>query len=386
MKITRYTLVQRAGIWLDAWTAQLWDLLVAKFPGLILTQGVNSGAAASGGTHLGLGVLDLYLGKWASKWRDVLRYAFDIGFFGWYRPELWTRRAGKLVRVWKTHIHLGVRGCVRAAASLKAQFTSWLRKRNGLQGDGPDAYTYRPANASKAAPYKEPTVKPPKPARTVHPWINASFLNAEGNSDDGRRTFESRAPQLAATSAAGSPALAGFSEVSSVQLPVLTGEMDHQGYDLDTYSHMMPVYRRRGVVTEGSSFEKYNSQDGGTTEGVLRVKVRVDGSAAQVFFTHLDHDSTEGQKRSNLKQVVASAKRFGKTRLRDQWRERTLIIGDFNQGADAVGKVLRPLGFKLLFAHGIDQAWVGAKRPTRGGAATKTKSDHPRILARLGKY
>jgi hypothetical protein len=388
VKTTRYQLVQRAGIWLDRWTAQLWDKLVAKFPGLILTQGVRSGAPASGGTHLGLGVLDLYLGRWAGKWREVLRYAFDIGFFGWYRPELWVWRAGKKVREWKTHMHLGVRGCVKAAASLKAQFTSWLRVRNGLQGDGRDAFTYRPKNASKAAPYTEPKPpKPPKPPREAKPWFNVSFLNTWGNSVEGGRDFDDRVPALVETSTAGSPAIAAFSEVRSSQRRILREAMTAADYLPVAYErrNMLDVYRRHGVTSVAFSFSPFTKQHGGNIEGVLRVKFKADGSRAQVGVVHLDHDSPESYKRHNLKEAYNALRRYG-ARMGIGWKKRTVIVGDFNDD-DVAAKVLGPLGFKQLQTGSapIDQAWTGADRDDRGGAATKTKSDHRRILARLGR-
>lgn len=147
----RYVIVYRNGLALDAWTAQLWDKLKAKFPNLQLTQGVKSGAAASGNTHRGLGVLDLYLG--GHNWKDVLKYAFEIGFFGWFRPELWKNRK----RVWKDHIHLGVRNHPLMDPSLKNQQVSWTGRRNGLIGNGPDFFTWRPSNFKKAAPWRKLT-------------------------------------------------------------------------------------------------------------------------------------------------------------------------------------------------------------------------------------
>lgn len=383
MKDNRFQLVLRAGLWLDAWTAQRWDLLVAKFPGLQLVQGVNSGAAASGNTHRGLGVLDSYLGKWAKKWRDVLRYAFEIGFFGWYRPELWRWVGKKKVLVWKTHIHLGVRGHAKMAASLKAQFTSWVNRRNGLVGNGPDAFTWRPKNYKKAAPYKAPATKP---ARKVKPWHNIGWLNTAGNNKVLAATFNTRAPDMTATAAAGSPALHGFCEVGSDQIGELKREMAKHGYLFTAYSHMIAVFHRPDVIIRGTSFLRYSQQDGGTVEGLLRVKYTADGSKAQVGFTHLDHDSSEAKKRSNLTEAYYGLRRYGLATLLPDWKSRTTIVGDLND-VDVAAKVLKPLGFKQIVGAGlIDQAWVGAKRADRGGASTKTKSDHKRILARLGKY
>ncbi|MFC5676082.1 endonuclease/exonuclease/phosphatase family protein [Aeromicrobium endophyticum] len=390
MKTTRYELVQRAGIWLDRWTAQLWDKLVAKFPGLILTQGVNSGAAASAGTHRGLGVLDLYLGRWAAKWRDVLRYAFDIGFFGWYRPELWVWRAGKKVREWKTHMHLGVRGCVRAAASLKAQFTSWLRGRNGLQGDGRDAFTYRPKSASKAAPYSEPKpAKPPKPARKIYPWFNVAFLNGWGNSVEGGRNFLSRVVGMARSLGAGRPAVIGYAELREGQVSALSKELGRKGrgsYRLVAYSedNMVAAFARPHVKVLGYSFSKFSKQHGGNVEGVLRVKFIVGGSRAQVGIVHLDHDSPVAFKRSNLTETVAALERYGNTMPSD-WKARTVIMGDLNH--PTVGETLEALGFKNAGAGAaIDEIYVGEDRALRGAGKNDTNSDHPRVWAKLGRY
>lgn len=379
MKLTRYTLVLRAGVWLDYWTAQLWDKLVAKFPGLQLVQGVNSGAAASGGTHLGLGVLDFYLGKWAPKWRDVLRYAFEIGFFGWFRPELWQR--GK--RVWKTHIHLGVRGHAKMVASLKKQQTSWTKRRNGLQGDGPDAFTWRPANFKKKAPF----VDPAKPVRKVHPWINARFLNLAGNNEVLKHTFSDRAPDMASDLTHGSPHVIGVCELQSgEQEKRFTKEMSVLGYTKAAYSHMLGVYVSRNVTVRGASFARYKKQRGGTVEGVLRVKITVDGSKAQVGVTHLDfHKSFEAGRKTTAKEAVSALQRYGLVTLALQWKKRSILMGDFNSRKS--DGWLEPLGFKSTNAgQTIDEIYTGADRPVRDSGEFKSNTDHKGVWAKLGRY
>ncbi len=373
--LTRYSLVKRAGLWLDYWTAQLWDRLVAKFPGLILTQGVNSGAAASGGTHLGLGVLDFYLGKWATKWKTVLKYAFKIGFFGWYRPEI--------RGVWKTHIHLGVRGHSKMAASLKAQYQSWLRKLDGLRGNRKDTFTYRPSNKNQAAPYKAPAIT----TRKVYPLFNASFLNTAGNNATLADTFFKRLGSMTRSSVAGSPAIAGFCEVRQVQEPRLTESMRRKSYTKIAYDHMLALYLRAGHTLVSSSFDRFTVQDGGTVEGLLRFRFLIKGvTPFQGGLTHLDHDSSWEKKKSNLREAVASLERYGELRHGDEWRERTILFGDFNETVERIGSVLIPLGFELVYADGIDQIWTGKKRAKRGGKKTKTNSDHKRILGMFGKY
>lgn len=367
------------GLRLDLWTKSRWDILIARYPGLILTQGVKSGAAASGGTHLGLGVLDLYLGKWASKWREVLRYAFDIGFFGWYRPAV--------DGLWKTHIHLGVRGHSKMAQSLKNQQASWTRGRNGLKGDGDDFFDYRPANYKKAAAYTVKVASAPKFDPKAEAWVNLSFSNIWGNSVEGGRNIAKRYGKVVRAAVAGSPGLVTFAEVRPSQKSELTRRMATKGYELVSYNsqNMLAAYARPSLSDIKVSFSRFSQQDGGNVEGVLRIKFTVGGSRMQVGVVHLDHDSSEAKKKSNLKEAVAALKRFGHD-LPD-FESRTVILGDFND-KDVATKVLKGLGFKAIVISNLDQAWVGSKRIVRGASVTsaaKAASDHPRILVRIGR-
>jgi hypothetical protein len=384
----RNEIVYRNGIGLDRQTAALWDLLVAKFPGLILTQGVRSGAAASGGTHLGLGVLDLYLGRHAGQWQAVLAYAFEIGFFGWYRPAI----AG----VWKTHIHLGVRGNGKMAASLKTQEISWRNGRNGLRGNGDDFYNFRPKNARTPAPWpvkpavKPKPAKPAKPPRPIFPWFNVAFVNTQGNHLTEYRTIDARLPRIVKDIVGGSPAIIGFAEVRPEhQINLLTKLMRARGYSKTVYDegNMTAVFHRSHVEILGTSFSKFSVQDGGNTEGVLRVKFRVNGSRAQAGFVHLDVDASPTKKRANIKQTVAALERYAGDALKPDWKSRTVIAGDFNAHKALVDGVLRKLGFKDMGAGApIDFMYVGAARASRGASKMKSKTDHYIIRGRLGRY
>ncbi len=387
MTDNRNEIVWRDGIALDRQTAQKWDLLKARFPHLQLTQGVRSGAAASGNTHRGLGVLDLYLGGHA--WRDVLRYAFEIGFFGWYRPELWRGKT----RVWKSHIHLGVRGNAKMDPSLKAQEVSWRNLRNGLVGNGPDAFTWRPKNFRQPATYTTAAPKPPKPPKVdakAKPLINASFLNMAGNGKVLFHTFDARLPRMVKAMVAGSPAIVAAAEVQPGQRGKVTRALEPHGYRLIAWDseNMLAVWGKSNVTSVGFSMARFTQQDGGNKEGVLRVKFRINGSRFQIGVLHLDYNSAESKKRSNLREAVTALERFGRKTLLPDWKSRTLIIGDFND-EDVAAKVLPQLGFKeIAIGAKIDQAWVGSKRKVRGAARTaaaKVKSDHPRILVRLGQ-
>lgn len=102
---------------------------------LTVVQGCNkaaegAGAAASAGTHDGLGVVDLLPWDWQRKVRVLRR----VGFAAWYRPELWV--AGR--RVWGAHIHAVLIGHRRLAPAARRQVDAYLARRDGLAGNGPD--------------------------------------------------------------------------------------------------------------------------------------------------------------------------------------------------------------------------------------------------------
>lgn len=387
----RFEIAYVRGVKMDKWEAQRLSLLLAKFPRLIITQGPWSNAEASGGTHKGAGVVDLYLG--GHKWQDVLRYAFEIGWFGWHRAELWIGKA----RIWKEHLHLGIRGHKGMAASLKAQEVSWRARRNGLKGNAADTFTYRPKGYTSPAPYvvKAPAKvatkpKTTKPGRVVRAWFNAAFLNTHWNSIEGGKPDAVRrtAPRLAKAAAKGFPAVVGFAEIRHGQLSTMVAAMKAEGYLLTAYveGNMLAVFHRSHVTIVGWSFDPFERQDGGNIEGVLRVKVRIMGSRAQLGFLHLDHDSAEVKKRSNLRETVASLERFGKKTLLPDWRSRTLILGDFNDD-DVAEKVLPDYGFRRIVDTRLDKAYVGSARPDRGGDSDRVpETDHPRILVRMGRY
>lgn len=121
---------------------------------LTVVQGIG-GATASAGTHTEGRAADLAPYDWENKLRALKR----VGFAAWYRPE----RAG----VWGAHIHsvliLGARDNARGiAGSALRQVESYLRGRDGLVGDGPDAQPWRPT----PQPVFEWPVKVPAPKRT----------------------------------------------------------------------------------------------------------------------------------------------------------------------------------------------------------------------------
>lgn len=101
---------------------------------LTVLQGrtVGTGVAASAGTHDGWGVVDL--APWDHE--NKVRVAKAVGFFAWFRPELW--RDGK--RIWPDHIHMGLIDHPALAPEAAAQQVDYLAHppRDGLADHAPD--------------------------------------------------------------------------------------------------------------------------------------------------------------------------------------------------------------------------------------------------------
>jgi hypothetical protein len=345
------------------------------------------GAKASGGTHSTGGAFDI-----AQRDATTVKVAREMGAAFWDRPKNWDNRGGM------AHGHGVLNGCPHNAPA-RYQIADLARGLNGLanhaRDTGPEPRrlrTWQDGIKWAKAQQKVATVaKPKKPARQVKPWVNVSFQNTHWNSVVGGKALSvaKTSEPLVEISTAGNPAIASFSEVRPSQIGTLNAAMGKTGYKLVAYaeSNMIAAYSRADVQILGHSFAKFSKQDGGNIEGVLRVKFRVGGSRAQVGIVHLDVDASEAKKASNVKEAYNALRRYGITTLLPDWKSRTLIIGDWND-PDVAAKVLKPLGFKQMDTGGarIDQAFVGAKRPDRGGAATSAPSDHKRIVARLGRY
>lgn len=361
--------------------------IVARF-----TQ-LNGNYGPSAGTHAG-SAFDMVITDPGKRTMDAayklaVKIARQMGADAtWERPKNWDLRGG--IR----HIHGLLNGGTSLSSAARQQQAAVKAGRNGLANNGADTgprplsgRTWRQGIAWAKAQAK-PT-KPPKPSKPVKPWFNVSFSNTYWNSVPGGKVaaVASTAPTLARDSAAGNPAIATFCEVRQSQLRTLDQAMSAHDYRRVAYAadNMTAAYVRPNVDFLGQSFARFSKQDGGNKEGVLRLKFRIDGSRAQVGVLHLDVDSPESYKRHNLKQAYDALRRYGIATLLPDWKSRTVIIGDFNHRTVA-GKVLGPLGFKQIETDsGIDQAWVGAKRVVRGGSSSKTASDHPRIVVRLGK-
>lgn len=229
-----------------------------------------------------------------------------------------------------------------------------------------------------------PEVVVSKPSK---PWFNAAFLNIAGNNATLAATTVKRASTFTDDITAGSPAVIGMCEIRSDQIDALTAEMKGHGYKLAAHSHMLAVFVRQHVIVRGSSFAKYKRQGKGSTEGMLRVKLTIDGSKCQVGVTHLDYPAGSTSLRvAQIKDGIASLRRYGLATLLPDWKSRTIILVDTNDKTGAVDNAAKDAGFKDAGAGAsIDRIYVGAKRKMRGASKHATKSDHPIVKAQLGR-
>lgn len=370
---------------------------------VVIQPSYNTSVAASAGTHDYDACFDVYIP--GVSWSEQQKFLRACGWGAyWRRPP----KFGHHIHMFSLPVQKGVlraddyrEGGFRVGLFVDGGYSTKGRKTSSAQIDA--YYNHRDALASNArdpswfpsdikttifnlAPY----VKKRVPVKKSNPWFNGGFLNTHWNSLAGGKTanVKKTAPRFAKAAAAGFPALHGFSEVRSSQKKYLVAAMAKYGYKQVVYNedNMLIVFARSQVEIIGSSFSLFSQQDGGNKEGVLRVKFRVAGSRAQMGFLHLDHDSPEWKKRSNLKEAYEAMKRYGQKTLLPDWKSRTILIGDLND-PDVAEDVLKPLGFKKMSgSSGVDQAYVGAKRLVREGQATKVAgTDHPRILVRMGK-
>lgn len=107
------------------------------------------GVSASAGTHDGGGAVDLT----AQNWEDKVRALRAVGFAAWYRPAI--------PGLWGAHIHAILIGNEKLSSGAKNQVASYYRGRDGLAGDGPDTFDWRP-NPVPVFKMPQPPTRGPK--------------------------------------------------------------------------------------------------------------------------------------------------------------------------------------------------------------------------------
>lgn len=364
--------------WLPAYQNELLRVGIIK-RGLDVFQTIG-GAPDSAGYHLFGGNVDT--GQTSPQ---AIRIARNMGGAAFPRDS----RDGMSV-----HCHIVLKGCPHVKSGPRWQVTELEGGRNGLVNRKADrgprdgikwplrTYTEGIAWAKAQVP-----PKPPKPPTTkVVRWHGAAFLNVKGDDSEGKATITTRLPQMAADVTEGKPEVVGMCELRPEQESAMTKAMKAKGYKLAAYSHRLALYVLAGVVVGKTSFYQYAKQNAGAIEGMLRVRLAVNGSLVNYGITHLDYrPGFDAGRVTQMKQGVRSLMRFGIVSWPLTWQSRTAILTDANSEDWVTDKAIIPAGFKIATRAVIDFIYVGKSRPVISGEIRKTKSDHPIVEAVIGK-
>lgn len=375
--------------------------------GLVVIQpSYNTTVAASAGTHDFDACFDVYIPGvawatqqrffrsigWGAYWRKPPRFGHHIHMFSLPLREGTVRADDYRSAGTKVGLYVDGGWSTKGRKTTSAQLDAYYNHRDALASNAKDN-SWFPADIPKTIFDLKAYTKarlPKKPTKPVKPWVNHGFLNTWWNSKDGSnlKNIEKTAPRFAKQSVAGGIGTASFSEVPTKALPILDKAMAAYGYRrvARDKGNMLVTYARASVTVLSVSFARFSKQDGGNVEGVLRLRLIVGGSRTNLGIVHLDFNSSEAKKRSNINEAYQAMKRWGAT-LPTDWKSRTVLLGDWNIRSSFVLGILKPLGFKMLSgSKGLDQGYVGAKRADRGGKATTVKgTDHPHIRVRIGR-
>lgn len=229
---------------------------------------------------------------------------------------------------------------------------------------------------------------PGAPATKVVRWHSVAFLNLWG--DDGGRgtkTFADRLPQMVADLTKNRPEVVGVCELRASNEPHASALFADAGYVKMAHSHRLGIYAVPSAVKASTGFYRYPTQNEGAPEGILRQRLKIDGSWVHYGVTHLDYREgfAEGrvhQMNDGIKAMESFARRWRLPR----WTTRSVIVGDLNSTHWVVQRALEPAGFKDVGAGAaIDVIAVGRARKILSASHRRTASDHPIIEATLGK-
>jgi hypothetical protein len=230
--------------------------------------------------------------------------------------------------------------------------------------------------------------QPTTSATQVVRWHSTAFLNLWGD-DGGRgtRTFRARAPQMVEDLTKHAPEVIGLCELRTANEPVVTALLAARGYVRMAHSHRLAIYAVTSAVKASTGFYRYPTQNQGAIEGILRQRLKIDGSWIHYGVTHLDY--RDGFAEGRVQQMNDGIRAMGSFARRwrlPRWETRSVIMGDFNSTTWVVERALEPAGFKDVGAGAdIDFITVGRGRKILSASHRRTASDHPIVEATLGK-
>lgn len=362
--------------WLKAYEAEL--LRVGEIKHSLDVYQLIGTYSKSGGTHQPGGAFDI--GQYSTR---ALTIARQMGAATWHR----TPAQGFI-----HHAHGVLKGCPHNSGG-RYQIGSLEAGKNGLanggKDDGPRTGIKFPLRTwTQGIAWAKVQAKPVKPPKPVARWHSAAFLNIWGDDGgEGQASVKTRLPKMVDDITEGRPEVIGFCEVRDEHEPLLTRAMKAAGYKRAGYSHRLALYVLPTVEIGRVSFYRYRKQNKGATEGMLRVRLKVNGHWAHYGVTHLDYrNGFDTGRVTQIKQGISSLWSMAKTYALPSRASRTIILTDANSTAWVTDKALTPAGFKVAAKAVIDFIYVGKTRPVIDDATEKTSSDHPIVRATFGKY
>lgn len=219
-------------------------------------------------------------------------------------------------------------------------------------------------------------------------WHSVAFLNMWG--DDGGKgasSFDARLPQMVADLTDHQPEVIALCEVLDVHEPAVTRQLSAAGYRLVAHSHRLAIYAPPAVEKASGDFYRYPKQHRGAIEGILRQRLKIDGSWVHYGVTHLDYRADFDLGRvKQMNQGIRAMESFANRWDLPRWKTRSVIVGDFNSRTWVVEKALEPAGFTDVGAGAtIDFITVGKARVVLSASRRATASDHPIVEATFGR-
>lgn len=358
--------------WLPAYQNEM--LRVGEIKrGLDVFQTIG-GAPDSAGYHLHGGNVDI-----AQKSTRALRIARNMGGAALPRDS----RDGM-----DPHCHIALKGCTHMRSGPRFQVGDLEAGMNGLSGK-----RYRKADRGPRDGIKWPLrtytegIKWAKAQAKYVRWHGCAFLNVFGDDGGtGTKTFTARLPEMVKDVTEDDDEVIGFCEVRVDQEPAMTKAMKAKGYKRAGYSHRLALYVLPAVEVSVVDFVQYAKQNKGAIEGILRARLKIDGSWVHYGLTHLDYrPGFDAGRVTQMKQGIAAMRAFALRFKLPSWQARTVILGDLNSEAWVIDKALKLNGFKAAAKAVIDFITIGTGRAVLSMSKSATKSDHPIIRAVLGR-
>jgi hypothetical protein len=219
-------------------------------------------------------------------------------------------------------------------------------------------------------------------------WHSVAFLNLWGD-DGGRgaRTFARRLPRMVDDVTLNRPEVIGLCEVREAVEPEVTARLAAAGYVRLRHAHRLALYAVPSAEKASGDFYRYPKQNKGAIEGILRQRLKIDGSWVHYGVTHLDYrDGFDEGRVQQMRQGIRAMESFARRWELPRWTTRSVVVGDLNSRAWVVERALEPAGFKDVGAGAeIDVIAVGEGRRILKASHRRTASDHPIVEATLGK-